>query len=269
MGDWIKKLDNTKYTIKWVINVDAIDTLEFSLEETKENLKEILNGIDISFVSSSKKSGFFSACQKVSKYIKLYSNIKKFKADETFVFWLEDDWMLINQVAPDLENILDKYVLKNSVTNFSFIRNNYIHALAPCIISFNLFKDLHLNAWNNNVDGDPESKVGSYFLKCNNLDNYDDINNLTVITKHKKHTESFFDSGIFNYKNSFYTYFEDNSKNIFKNNYLNNNDVKNKFNDDVVFIRFTCGFSRDLGRKYMEEQNLKKIEIIKIIFIQM
>ena len=190
--NWINKLDKAKYNIKWVINIDVVDGLEFTENETMENMKRIISDLDVSFVSNkSNTSNFYNACQKLSKYIKLYLTIKKFKDEDTHIFWLEDDWHFIYQVAPELETIIQKYTTKKSVTNFSFIRNNYIHALAPCLISCTLFKELHLNAWSKKTENDPETAVGKYFIDNLSSGKYSDIPNLTVITKHKKHDEGF------------------------------------------------------------------------------
>lgn len=259
--NWIKKLDKKKYNVKWVINIDVVDGLSFTGNETKTNLKKMLKELDVSFVNNKANVGnFFNACQKVSKYIKLYLAIKKFKDEDTHILWLEDDWHFIYQVAPDLETIIQKYTTKNSVTNFSFIRNNYIHALAPCLISCTLFKELHLNAWKKKTENDPETAVGKYFTDNLSSGKYSNIPNLTVITKHKKHDEGFFESGFLKYKNSFYTYADDSSKKIIKDNYIANADVKSHFQSDITFIRITCGFSNDIGRKYMEDHEMKKVK---------
>lgn len=255
----IRNLDETKYNIKWVINIDVVSVLDFTEEETKNNLLEILEGIDVSFVNNNKLNpNFYSACQRLSKYIKLYSTINQYNPDDTVVFWLEDDWSVTKQVAPDFDELLSNFVTKYSVTNFSFIRNNYIHALAPCFISYNLFKTLHLPAWEQEINDDPETVLGKFYLQKFNLSNYKKIHNLTVITKHKKHTENFFNMSIFNLQNSFYTYFHDSDNNIIMDNYIEPKDVFNHFNDNITFIRITCGFCRDAGRNYMKKHNLKK-----------
>ena len=35
--NWINLLDKTKYDIHWFINIDIIDKLDFTYDETKEN----------------------------------------------------------------------------------------------------------------------------------------------------------------------------------------------------------------------------------------
>ena len=52
-----------------------------------------------------------------------------------------------------------------SLLNFSFIRRNYIHALAPFISTYSLWSTLHLEAWNKDYKEyiDPEHCVGRFF----------------------------------------------------------------------------------------------------------
>ena len=62
-GDWVRKLDNS-WSLAWFINVDYIESLGASYDETKENLlKEIDNWdnrFDIKFLP--KKKGSFFKC---------------------------------------------------------------------------------------------------------------------------------------------------------------------------------------------------------------
>ena len=46
--------------------------------------------------------------------------------------------------------------------------------------------------------------------------------------------------------------------NIIKNNFINKESIKTRFNDKNMFIRITCGISSDLGRDYMSNIGLIK-----------
>ncbi len=59
---------------------------------------------------------------------------------------------------------------KMTSINLTFIRENYIHALAPSLIRYNLWYNLHYKAWNEQIDNiNPEHCVGLYYLKNREL----------------------------------------------------------------------------------------------------
>ena len=69
--------------------------------------------------------------------------------------------------------------------NFTFIRLNYIWALAPSFMKIKGFINLHYKGWkqtkDNNINGDPEHLLVKYFLNqipfdCKNLKNISIIN---------------------------------------------------------------------------------------------
>ena len=73
--------------------------------------------------------------------IMTHVRINNINPDNVIVFWIEDDWKL-NPQHIHLHKLIDTYLSNLSVINLSFVRNNYLHALAPCIMNYNLFIDL-------------------------------------------------------------------------------------------------------------------------------
>lgn len=262
--EWVNKVDKNKYNIQWFINIDIIEKLESSYEETSTHFRKIIKEIPIIFLKNDENKGnFLHACKRLSLSIKTYVNNNNLNHKDTIIFWLEDDWKLEMKLTIPLDELIETYLLQKSCINFTFIKNNYIHALAPSIINYNLWKNLHLKAWNLQIEHiDPEHCVGKYFL--NNYYHYDNIFNLTIITKHKLSNinEQFFINNKFlNYKNSYYTY--NDTQSIINHNYVHKNNLKNNliFNDKIVFIRITCGFCPEgvnYGRNFMKNYDLYK-----------
>ena len=62
-----------------------------------------------------------------------------FNKEDVIIFWLEDDWKLNK-----LDRIITLYISNRCYINLSFIRANYLHALAPGLINYNLWEKLHL-----------------------------------------------------------------------------------------------------------------------------
>lgn len=261
--EWILKLDKSQYNIKWVINIDIIEVLPHTYEETKLNFEKIAdNKLDITFLKGDEKGNFLKACQRVSTNIEQYVINNSLDKNDVIILWLEDDWKLNTEVTLQITEIIDNYYSNLSHINLSFIRNNYIHALAPSIISYNLWSTLHLQAWKNQKEQiDPEHCVGLYFNN-NFTTSQDNLHNLTVITKYKIIDASFFEKKCFNYPNSYFTYHENDRKNaIIKNNYIDKQTIKTMFDDKMVFIRITCGCCFDYGRQYLSKLQLSKSKL--------
>ena len=58
--DWLTFLKELNLEIIWIINIDCIDKLHFTYEETVEILKNILNGINVIFIPK-KSPGFLNS----------------------------------------------------------------------------------------------------------------------------------------------------------------------------------------------------------------
>lgn len=270
--DWskyINGLDKSNYNIRWFVNVDYIDKLGEDLEVTKKCFQKYVVGIPLQFIEKKEKDGnFLKACKNLSSQMEEYVVNNQLHHDEVFIMWLEDDWKLSDDVVP-MQNIIENYLSNMTYINFSLlIDNNYIHALAPSIMSYNLWSKIHLPAWKEAEQYiDPEHCVGLYFLKY--FSKFEDIRNLTVIQKVQNIHSIFVETsrGIsstlsaakyFQSDHSYYTYeFEGNyySKN---NKFVAKNDVIS-FNKDVItFVRILPSYCIDYGRKFMVKHGLVK-----------
>lgn len=257
---WINSLDKNKYEITWFINIDIIKKLGATYEETVENFDRLSNGLfKIKFLRCEGDHGnFLKACQRLA------SNIKEFvdtleDSESTKIIWLEDDWKLNLAKTININEIINTYSGNLTHINLTFIRPNYIHALAPSIISYNLWKLLHYEAWTNQIDNvDPEHCVGSYYIK--NFGKYIHVNNITIANRPVD--DKFLNQTYVNEVNSFYSF--NNDKYILPVNndkYVKKQDIKTKFNDVITFIRISptiCIDGCDYGRKFMEKYELEK-----------
>ena len=69
--DWynyIHGLDKSKYNIRWFINVDYIEKLEESVQETMENYRNIITDIPIVFIQKKEQDGNFLENEKIFFY---------------------------------------------------------------------------------------------------------------------------------------------------------------------------------------------------------
>lgn len=261
--DWAKWIGGLQgYNLRWFVNIDMVDKLDATFEETKENFRENNGKIDVEFMGG-EKGNFLKACQSVSQRIEGYVKEEGLKEEDVMVFWLEDDWKLNVNVAIPLGGIIDNYMGGRCHINFSFIRNNYIHALAPGLISYGLWRDMHLAAWKaQKTHIDPEHCVGVYVGKKMKIKE-DKINNLTVVTRHKHVGEDYFKKNKYcNYKKSYYTF--DDSRMVVSERYVEKEKVRSKFGDEMLFVRITANFvigGCDYGRNFMEKNNLYKARV--------
>lgn len=253
--NWINSLDKTKYNINWFINVDYIPKLEKSTEDTIQNFQKIIQEIPTHFLTCGATGGnFLQACKRISSNIAEFITKKQLDQDKIAIIWLEDDWKLARNNIP-LQELLETYLGKLSCINLSFIRENYIHALAPSIIHWNLWKQVHLQAWTKQEHHiDPEHCVGLHFIK--NFGKYKNVQNITIINKNIK--EVYFSQNFLCKEKSYNTYHDEryailkNDKNIDKTHVL-------QFCENIItFLRITPSFCSDCGRNFMEKYNIKK-----------
>ncbi len=252
--NWINSVNHEIYDIRWFINIDWIDKLEKSIDETKQNYLNIINNIPIYFLESETgKGNFLQACKRIAVSIEQYVKENNLDPNDVIIIWLEDDWEL-NSSNISLEYLITVYLSNLTYINLSFLRSNYIHALAPSIINYNLWSKIHLEAWKKQETHiDPEHCAGLYFLK--KFTHYKYINNITIINK--KVNEDFFNNEFMNYGKSFYTYQYD--ENIIVNDrYIKKEEIKEKNKDIITFIRITPSSCTDIGRTYMNDLGLNK-----------
>ena len=257
--EWINSVDKNLYNINWFINIDWIEKLESTVEDTKINYKNIIKDIPITFLESETgKGNFLQACKRVSSNIEQYVIDNNFNQSDVIIIWLEDDWKL-NPTNIPLGELITKYLSNLTSINLSFIRPNYIHALAPSIINYELWSKLHLEAWKNQTTHiDPEHCVGLYYIK--NYGKYIHVNNITVITK-KNTNKKYLEQEFLNNSKSYYTYNYDDTNSLKTDRYIKESDLKEFNKDKMTFIRITNSFCIDgvnYGRNFMKDYDLIK-----------
>ena len=256
--NWINALDKTKYNINWFINVDYIPKLEKSTEDTIQNFQKIIQEIHTHFLTCDANGGnFLKACKRVSSNIAEFISKKKLDQDKIAIIWLEDDWKLSPNNIP-LQELLETYLGKMACINLSYIRENYVHALAPSIIHWNLWKQVHLVEWTKQEHHiDPEHCVGVYFIK--NFGKYKYVQNITIINKQIK--EAYLKQEFICREKSYNTY-HDEKYNILKNEKnIDKTQVRQFCENTITFLRISPSFCQDgvnYGRNFMEKYNIKK-----------
>jgi hypothetical protein len=272
--DWyiyINSLDKSQYNIVWFINVDYIPKLESTVQETIDNFSNIIIDIPISVIQKQPDQldgNFFTACKSVSVTMEQYVIDNKLNIDDVIVFWLEDDWKLNPKNIP-LQELIENYLSNLTYINLSFIRLNYIHALAPSIISYQLWSQLHLQAWKKQIDHiDPEHCVGQYYI--NNFCKYDNLYNITVINQYKQHNKNWFNmttgtaKTLLKSDKSYYTYDVEKDENFILDKYIEKKEIKEFFKDKITFIRITCSSCSggvNYGRNFMKQYDITKRKI--------
>ena len=259
--EWLEWIDNLsdEWNISWFINIDYIEHLNKSYDETLENFKKIsIPRIELIFLKQ-KSANFFNACKRISKKIK--KKVEKNNLSYVKIFWLEDDWKLNSELIKELslEVLLNKYLNGKHIINFTCITYNYLWALAPSVMSYELFIDIFYDSWNNNCQTEsPEHCAGIYCLK-----KYGRMNNLYNMTIISTNINNDFFSDInnnyLNLCNSFYTFYNMKYyvKNINETKYIQ----KIFFENLPVFMRIYPNLTIDgcnYGRKFMENVGLTK-----------
>jgi hypothetical protein len=239
---WKKWILESGAKIKWFINIDTLEYLSESYETTKKNMETILDDSMIElFIMDPQYNKFLGACKNLAENIKKYvdnenNNLNK---NTLKIIWLEDDWDLIEDLPPFLE--LEKYCGGMSHLNLSGIKNNFIWALAPSILTYNFFINIFYQAWKNQEsDICPEKSVGYYYQSLY----YHSDNTPNIILLREKIDENIIEEMIF--KNTQIIYEED------------NNSYENISNNDPIFIKLFPRISFDIGVEYMKNKNITK-----------
>ena len=261
---WISMLDK-QIGIKWYINIDMVDQLSFTYEETQESICQILSDlklderIDVSFLKSSEKGNFFNACKRLSTNIIQYVFCEKLDPDKIRIMWLEDDWKFNDNIINlfNINYLLETFSKKKTFINFTFIRNNYIWALAPSLIDYSLWVDIFYKAWSiQKTNMDPEHCAGLYYIKMYGKEK--DISNLTIICNyvHRRYLQR----PCINYVNSLFTVLDEEKNKLLMNNgkFVKKDKFKEITGNKNIFIRITPTFCSDYGRDFMTQYNLKK-----------
>jgi hypothetical protein len=268
MGEWVDWLLNANMnkrdtTFKWFLNIDIVEKLKSSYEDTKSNFEKIIdNRIDTTYLSNPNgKGNFLEACKRLSLNIVKYVdnlNISQKEQKKIKIIWLEDDWKLSNITKIPFSEVVQNYTTDNAHTNLSFNRNNYIWALAPSIISYGLWKNLFYTAWTSETNQiDPEHCVGLYYRKV--YGNPDLLCNVTIINKSVK--DKYLAERHMTFPESYYTYHNDKYQVNNNDRYVFKDCLTSYLGDKMTFIRITPSFCIDgctYGRKFLEKYNIGK-----------
>jgi len=257
--EWIYNLNNEKYNIKWFINIDIIPSLEPTFEDTKDNFNNMIGDkIEVIYLKNEEgKGNFLKACKRISQNIVDYYETLENK-EESRVIWLEDDWKFNKSASMDINELINNYSTRLSHINLTFVRNNYIWALAPSIMGYELWKSLHYDGWKQQEEMiDPEHCIGKYCIKLHGKEQ--NLTNLTILNR--KADDKFFNRGFLLNDNSNYTYSD--SKYIIKNDekHIKLENIKEHYKDKMVFMRISptfCIGGCNYGRDFMEKHNLHK-----------
>ena len=261
--DWFLELNNSDTTLKWFLNIDVVDKLQCTYEETKTNFETLIaNRVETTFLSNPNgKGNFLEACKRLSSNIVTYVDSLKLSQKEQSkikIIWLEDDWKLSNVTKISCSEVVQNYTTDNSHTNLSFNRNNYIWALAPSVISYGLWKNLFYAAWSAETKPiDPEHCVGLYYRK--RYGNPDLLCNITVINKSVK--DKYLTERHMTFPESYYTYHNDKFQISNNDRYIFKDCLTSYLGDKMVFVRITSSFCADgclYGRKFLEKYNIEK-----------
>lgn len=255
--DWYKLINSLNCKITHFINIDCIDKLPYSYEDTVKNFHSIGNKYNINLqILQNKTPNFFLSCLNLSKQIDLYIEFNNINKENIFIFWLEDDWILTRDMElKKYMNYLnnDSKLTFESHINYSIIVKNYLWALSPCILGYNIFKEM-LNIWTHHyiTDNikDPENCIGKAYLKKKYQTNSNALMILDDTLDKLNLNESHF-SNYFKYKNRFIL----DQKLLTKwKNKINLDDFKS----DIFNIIILPNSTMDVGREYMEQYNIKK-----------
>lgn len=260
--EWINSVNKNLYNLTWFINIDWIEKLESTVEETKTNYKNIIKDINTVFIESDTGEGnFLQACKRIAFNIEKHVEENKIPHSDVIIIWLEDDWKL-NPINISLNQLIENYLSNLTSINLSFIRQNYIHALAPSIISYELWSKLHLEAWKKQKTHiDPEHCVGLYFI--HNFSKYIHINNITIISN-KNVNQNYFDQKFLNYEKSYYTYDSNDSDLFINEKFVKKEEIKEFCKDKITFIRITnslCVDGGNYGRNFMKNYDIIKKKV--------
>jgi len=104
---------NSEYEYTWIINIDFIDYLPYSYEETKNNYIQLIDDYNINsniiICDKSDNSSFMKAAKKIASVCS-----KTFQQGD-FLLWLEDDWLIENKKyhIDQIMNHMNEYTVFN------------------------------------------------------------------------------------------------------------------------------------------------------------
>lgn len=229
---FFEMLDN----FTWIINIDCIDKLNFTYEETKDNYIKCINKLmkkksNIIILEKSNNPSFTKAVKNLANTC---SNMMK---KEDVLFWLEDDWGIVDNPIHFMEYMREDVVFhlyqKCKVENFYPMLRGYKFAN----IFFNLIKNIPDNV------KDPEIYIKHRFPKIE-YDIYlikEDINDRLV-------------------DKMMYVTLTHNKNRGCKIHNITSKEISNKINnkDKMKMLVYNKLIFDDYGREYMENNNIIK-----------
>jgi hypothetical protein len=262
-NSYLKFLDKVKdeIKIKWYINLDNPDYCKDNIDDTTENLKNILSNYDFKILHT-EKPNFLSAVKNLIKHI------LPELTDDACLLWLEDDWVVNNDF--NFKYIIDKLLLPYSLINLVF---NLLGSFPPFIMGPELakiyIKNFSINKRINNPEKlsrgilrqlSRENGIKYYAMFTNNHINYLNDQNFDFEKK------IFYEETYLQIKDN-NILVENDGKNLLKNN--DSKDIQictikdyiliNQNTNNIIFVRF--GFAemhlkykhsyfKDIGREW-------------------
>jgi hypothetical protein len=236
---WKKWLLNSDKRLIWFINIDILEYLNESYETTKKNFENLLDDSRIELIILGQQyNKFLGACKNLSENIKTYVENKGLDKNNLKIIWLEDDWDLIEDLPSFSE--LEKYCGGITHINLSGIKNNYIWALAPSILTYDFWLSIFYEAWKNQmIDLCPEKSVGNYYQsKYGSHENTPNIILLREDTDQKLLKDMIF-------KNTEIFYLQQGQRDI-------------ESSPEILFIKLFPKIAFDVGIEYMRSKNITK-----------
>jgi len=234
---WKKWLLGCGGKLKWFINIDILEFLQESYESTKQNFEKLLNHPKIELIILEPQyDKFLGACKNLSENIRNYVENMKFDKSSLKIIWLEDDWDLIED--PPSFSELDKYCKGLTHLNLSGIKNNYIWALAPSILTYALWLDIFYEAWKNQqFDICPEKSVGNYYQS--KYSSHEKTPNIILLREDTD--QKILQEMIFKYTKIFYLHQQNTESST-----------------GVLFLKLFPKIAFDIGIQYMKSKNITK-----------
>jgi hypothetical protein len=236
---WKKWLLGCGGKIKWFINIDILEYLNASYETTKKNFENLLDDPRIELIILGQQyDKFLGACKNLSENIKTYVENRELDRNNLKIIWLEDDWDLIEDTPSFSE--LEKYCGGGVMThlNLSGIKNNYIWALAPSILTYNFWLSIFYEAWKNQlIDLCPEKSIGNYYQS--KYGSHENTPNIILLR-------------------------EDTDQNLLKDMIFKNTEIfylhqgGAESYPEILFIKLFPNISFDVGIEYMKSKNITK-----------
>ena len=223
--------------IKWFINIDILEYLNESYLSTKQNFEKLLDDPKIELIILEQQyDKFLGACKNLSENIRNYVESTGLEKSCLKIIWLEDDWDLIEE--PPAFSELENYCKGLTHLNLSGIKNNYIWALAPSILTYEFWLNIFYEAWKNQkIDLCPEKSVGNYYQSkyCSHE------NTANIILLREECNQEDFNNMIFKNTKIFY---------------LHQGNLESS--TGVLFIKLFPKIACDIGIEYMKSKNITK-----------